>query len=329
MPCIICVVLLLVAVAVIAILLLRLRRSGGVILTRAPPASDPKVMDSPNPSVVEGELAAEPGLLKYILLIAGAQPAHMIIREKPGGYELVYAPQGGSPFDPGGEYAPTKNIRDAWVSCLRRYSDKPFKDDGWQLVAIRPFSKADIDHALDAISAKKPKALVVHYVGHGSWDATGGPFVTLTGKKTTAIQVTKKSDKTRTIITTEIPDENMRVNGYYTKQLADKLKTAAVFAADIPKTLIVDGCELAGTVDSADAANKFHIVTAVSISRQETIWCRFTELWGATDKVKPACFESFGGDMDAAVKAVNDVIGDALTAVNDTGAREKQRAKWK
>jgi hypothetical protein len=307
-----------------------IRRLLGPVATQTRGQPDPKEMDAPPPTIPEGYLKGEPGTLKYVLLLGGAQVAHMVVRQRAGAatYELVYGPQGSSPFDPGGEWPPSKPIRDGWVSCVRRYAGKPFKDDQWELVALRPYSQADIDTALDEIKKKNPLALVVHYLGHGNSDTTG-PFLTLTAKKATKIQATDKATKIRVKIDTEIPDELARVNGYYTEKLATKLLDT--FPDKIPKTLVVDGCELGPTLDYAKGSRNLHVVAAVTESKQETIWAKFSELWGNSDDVKPAAFEKFGGSMDAPVTAVNKLLAkEPKTKVNiATGPMKTQEASWK
>ena len=333
----------LVALALTVLLLLLIlwlrRRAAARLLQDAPPVPPPAPpSEAPRPAPGETpppppaprhlvdprDLAPHLGK-RFVLLVAGTEVVSRVsILDAQGGAALVPhadVPPGATPLTP--PSTPPEHMRQAWIGLNRVYGGPTFRQAGWVLVSIQAAAPAHVDAALAAIRAQQPKAIAVHYFGHGDSDQGGArPFLTFTGTK--EVGVTRPGGQKVVALQ---PNDGVRSARYLTSDLAARIQADFSRAAlggetEIPKTLVVDGCGNAPAVDFANAGARLRVAVAVDVKGQDTILGKFSQLWAA--QVNPGCFEDNAQALAAAVDAVNQVgIGDS--AVNGHDGTHPQR----
>src|SRR5207302_10919246 len=122
---------------------------------------DQKIKESiENPSnVVPEDLAASN---KYVLLVAGTYPLKIsILEDKDGAAVWVPKSKAKEITDNGGSEKITfgfgDQVAEAWTRLITRYSSAEFKTNGWELVALKPYSAKEVKDAIAAIKTKSPE----------------------------------------------------------------------------------------------------------------------------------------------------------------------------
>ncbi len=211
---------------------------------------------------------------KYILLVAGDLVAAKVVVDvgppvnipnpMSAFYEVLPADKVPAGKTPVIRYDPNPVMAQAWAALITNYTSTAFKNDAWELTAIRATSSDSINAALAELQKARPLALVVHYFNHGGSDVGGGyftrgavhPFLAIRTEGYEKLQLPDPAGVPRTYdLLVPTPD---RVSRYYTDDLARKIQ--ADFPA-IPLLLILDGCELGPSLDYA--TNRLPIVVSV------------------------------------------------------------------
>ncbi|MSU69570.1 MAG: hypothetical protein EXS39_02100 [Opitutaceae bacterium] len=269
-------------------------------------------VDEP-PPLISGEKLT-PGI-KYILLVAGdlvaskalvdmGPPVSGIPNPMYAYYEVVPESQVPPGKQPVLRYSPAPWMAAAWKALIARYTSQDFIDDGWQLAAIHATSAASVDAALAELQKTRPTALVVHYFNHGDSLKTGGiinrgrsePYLAIRTENWVKMPLRDPSGATQ-IYDLLVPNPNV-VSRYYTRNLARKLQ--ADFS-NIPLLLILDGCELAPSLDYATA--RLPIVVSVDRALCGSNLGLFSLLFAGP--VIPADFDRPRASLPGALAAVN------------------------
>ena len=308
-----CIFVILLLLLIILFLIFRLLR--GPQLVQAPPQNTAvqKLIDDPPNAVVPEQL---PNVTKFILLVCGSYPlAITIIRDNQRNYkfvptkDLARAKQNGAMevFSEGND---TSDIIVAWRNLVTVYLSAKFQPD-WGFAAIKPFSKQELNNAIDAIKLKYPnlKAIVLQYLGHGDSESTR-PFLSIRGK------VSLKVSSTGPTVT--YPSDSVVADKYFTEDLRNKLRDTFTTSDHI--TIVVDGCELAKTLEYAVPPTKIRVVVCEKEVRvcNEGLFSRFYSESALLDR---SVYDDYASKMAPILAEVNQKLARSPIAAG-TSAHE-------